>query len=116
MKANQINVQYLGFEVNTRARQYRFAVRQEAGTREFTLSISNEAFSLRRISFQDAPDFCSAKIHRELAAFGNNPPQSLYKVSGEELEEYQRTHAPRQTVRFHRHPVAKNPALEHVER
>jgi hypothetical protein len=107
MKANQVNVQYLGFEVNTRARQYRFAVRQEAGTREFTLSIPNEAFSLRRISFQDAPDFCSAKIHRELAAFGNHPPQSQYKVNEEELEEYQRAHTPRQTARFHRHSVAR---------
>jgi hypothetical protein len=116
MKADQINVQYLGFEVNTQARQYRFAVRQESGTREFTISISNEAFSSRRISFQDAPDFCSAKIHRELAAFANDPPHSQCKVSDQELEEYQRAHAPRHMVRFHRHSVAKNPAVEQVER
>ena len=114
MKA-KVNVQYVGFEANACAREYRFVVRQETGTREFTLSIFNEAFSSRQISFQDAPDFCSAKIHRELAAFANDPPESLYKISEMELEEYQRAHAPRPTNRFHRHSVSKNPAPEHVE-
>jgi hypothetical protein len=117
MKA-KVNVQYVGFEAKPKARQYRFLVHQEAGTREFTLSIYNEAFSSRQISFQDAPDFCSAKIHRELAAFANDPPESQYKISEMELEEYHRAHAPRPTSRFHRHSVAKNPAPApvHVER
>src|SRR5579871_1985272 len=116
MKAKVVNVQYVGFEVDARARLYKFVVQQESGTREFRLSIFNEAFSSRLISFQDAPDFCSAKIHRELAAFANDPPESQYKVSEVELEEYQRAHAPRQTSRFHRHSVAKTPAPEHVGR
>ena len=115
MKA-KVNVQYAGFEAKPRARQYKFLVQQESGTREFTLSIFNEAFSTRIISFQDAPDFCSAKLHRELAAFANDPPESQYKISEAELEEYQRAHAPRTTSRFHRHTVAKNPVPEHVER
>ena len=124
MKAKVINVQYMGFEVSARARLYKFVVNQENGTREFKLSIFNEAFSSRIISFQDAPDFCSAKIHRELAAFANDPQESQYKISEAELEEYQRAHAPRTTSRFHRHSVPKNPAsnvatnaaAEHVER
>ena len=124
MKAKVINVQYMGFEVSARARLYKFVVNQENGTREFKLSIFNEAFSSRIISFQDAPDFCSAKIHRELAAFANDPPESQYKISEAELEEYQRAHAPRTTSRFHRHSVPQNPAsnvatnaaAEHVER
>ncbi len=124
MKAKVVNVQYVGFEVNARARLYKFVVQQESGAREFRLSIFNEAFSSRRISFQDAPDFCSAKIHRELAAFANDPPESQYKISEAELEEYQRAHAPRAASRFHRHSVAKNPAsnpasnpaAEHIER
>ena len=116
MKAKVVNVQYVGFEVSARARLYKFLVQQESGPREFTLSIFNEAFSRRQISFQDAPDFCSAKIHRELAAFENNPPASQYKISEMELEEYQRAHAPRPSSRFHRHSIAKTPATEHVER
>ena len=89
---------------------------QESGVREFNVSIFNAAFSSRLISFQDAPDFCSAKIHRELAAFENNPPESQYKISEAELEDYQRAHAPRPSSRFHRHSVAKSPTAEHVER
>jgi hypothetical protein len=114
MKA-KVNVQYAGFEAKPRARQYKFLVQQESGTREFTLSISNEAFNTRIISFQDAPDFCSAKLHRELATFANDPPESQYKISDAELEEYQRARAPRPTSRFHRHTAAKNPVPEHVE-
>src|ERR1700727_3488456 len=116
MKAKVVNVQYVGFEVSARARLYKFVVNQESGAREFKLSIFNEAFSSRLISFQDAPDFCSAKIHRELAAFENNPPESQYKISEMELEEYQRAHAPRQTRRFHPHSAAQNPAPAHVRR
>jgi hypothetical protein len=116
MKAKVVNVQYVGFEVSARARLYKFVVQQESGMREFKLSIYNEAFSSRQISFQDAPDFCSAKIHRELAAFANDPPESQYKISEAELEEYQRAHAPRPTSRFHRHLGAKSPAAEHVEK
>jgi hypothetical protein len=116
MKAKVVNVQYLGFEVSARAREYKFLVHQENGAREFTLSIFNEAFSTRQISFQDAPDFCSAKIHRELAAFANDPPESQYEVSKMELEEYQRARAPRVTSRFHRHTAVKSPMVEQVER
>ena len=115
MKA-KVSVQYVGFEAKARARQYRFLVCQERGTREFTLSIFNEAFSSRQISFQDAPDFCSAKIHRELAAFANDPPESQYEVNEMELEEYQRAHTPRSTTRFQRHSVAKNPAPDTIGR
>lgn len=105
---SKVNVQYIGFEVKPDARRYRFLVRQEAGTREFTLSIFNEAFTSGQISFQNGPDCCSAKIHRELAAFENDPPVSQYKVSEMELEEYQQAHAPRPTSRLHRHTVMKN--------
>ena len=50
MKARIVNVQYVGFEVNARARLYKFVVHKESGTREFKLSIFNEAFS-SRLSF-----------------------------------------------------------------
>ena len=114
MKSN-VNVQYVGFEVTPKARQYKFLVRQEAGTREFTLSIFNEAFTSRQISFQDAPDCCSMKIHRELAAFEDDPPVAQYKVSEMELEEYQKAHAPRPARRFHRHTAVKPHVPDQVE-
>jgi hypothetical protein len=104
----KISVQYMGFQAKGRARQYTFNVRQESGTREFTLMIQNESFISSRISFQDAPGFCSEKLHRELAAFANNPPRNEYKVSEPELTAYRDAHAPRSFGRFRpRKPAAE---------
>jgi hypothetical protein len=104
----KISVQYVGFRVKARAREYTFQVRQESGTREFTLMILNEAFTSSWISFQDAPGFCSEKLHRELAAFANNPPRTEYNVSELELTQYRDAHAPRSFGRFRpRKPAAE---------
>jgi hypothetical protein len=93
---DNVIVQYLGFEAKALVREYSFHVRQASSeTREFTLTIMNEAFSSRRVRFQDAPDICSARLHRELTAFGNHPPQSHYRISELELDEYRGAHAPR---------------------
>jgi hypothetical protein len=91
-----VNVQYVGFEAKALVREYNFLVRQaSSGTREFTLAIVNEAFSSRRVRYQDAPDICSLKLHRELAAFANQPPQTHYRISELELDEYRGSHAPK---------------------
>ena len=62
-------VQFVGYEVLPLVREYRFTVREsKAETREFTVTISNASFDGRRARFQDAPDICSLRLHRELAA------------------------------------------------
>jgi hypothetical protein len=91
--SDKISVQYVGFEAKASFREYSFVVHQANGSREFTLAIFNEAFSSRRISFQDAPGFCSAKLRRELAIFANDPPQTQYKITELELDEYRNSHA-----------------------
>jgi hypothetical protein len=103
---NKLNVQYVGFEAKARVREYTFLVRQESGTREFTLLILNEAFSSSHISFQDAPGFCSDKLHRELAAFANDPPCTHYEISELELDEYRHSHAPKSASRLHQPKLA----------
>jgi hypothetical protein len=102
------NVQYVGFEAKELVREYNFLVRQVSGTREFSLAIANEAFSSHRISYQDAPDFCSAKLHRELATYANHPPQTQYRISEAELKEYRDSHAPKAARGF----PARTPAKE----
>ncbi len=92
----KINVQYLGFEAKAHVREYSFLVRQGLNeTREFSLTIVNEAFHSRRVRFQDAPEICSLKLHRELGAFANRPPETHYRISEIELEEYRNSHAPK---------------------
>jgi hypothetical protein len=96
-----VNVQYVGFEANALVREYSFLVRQASSeTREFALTIVNEAFSSRRVRYQDGPDICSLKLHRELATFSNHPPQTQYRISEVELDEYRQSHAPKAASGF----------------
>jgi hypothetical protein len=91
-----VNVQYVGFEAKALVREYNFLVRQaSSGTREFAVTIVNEAFISHRLRYQDGPDICSLKLHRELAAFANQPPRTDYRISESELDEYRRSHAPK---------------------
>jgi hypothetical protein len=89
-----VNVQYVGFKAKAFVREYSFIVRRAlAETSEFTLTILNEAFGSRRVRFQDAPEICALRLHRELAVFGNHPPQAHYRISETDLDEYRSSHA-----------------------
>ena len=90
------NVQYVGFKAKALAREYSFIVRRALNEdSEFTVTIGNEAFGPRGVRFQDAPDICSLRLHRELAAFGNHPPQAHYRISETDLDDYRSSHAPK---------------------
>jgi hypothetical protein len=94
--SNAINVQYVGFEVKTKLREYTFRVKEGADEpREYTLTIPNEAFLARRARYQDAPEICSHRLQRELDASTNHPPKSHWTISDVELEEYRVAHSPK---------------------
>jgi len=94
--SDNVSVQYVGFEAKALVREYSFVVRQALNeTREFTLSILNEAFSSRRVRYQDAPDICSLRLRRELATFSNHPPESQYIISELDLDDYRNSHTPK---------------------
>ena len=96
-----VNVQYVGFESKALVREYNFLVRQASSeTREFSITIVNEAFTSRRLSYQDGPNICSLKLHRELAAFANDLPKTHFRISEAELTEYRDAHAPKAARRF----------------
>ncbi len=104
--SKEIMMQFIGFESKPLVREYTFTVREPAAEpREFTLTIANEAFSTHHISFQDAPNICSLKLRRELATFGNNPPETHFHVTDLELEDYRSTHSPRPKGPFARRPT-----------
>jgi hypothetical protein len=94
MSTPHIFVEFVGFESKKLVREYTFTVRE--GTiepREYTLTITNEAFVSRRVRYQDAPDICSHKLHRELAASENHPEATHFRLSDAELEDYRTSHA-----------------------
>lgn len=93
-------VQYVGFVCRPQVREYTFSVREVSQEpRQYTVTIPNDAFNSHRVRFQDAPDICSLKLHRELAASGNHPELSHYDMSDAELEAYRSAHAPRHPTR-----------------
>lgn len=91
-----INVQYVGFEAKTLVREYSFVVRRGLNeTSEFTLTIQNAAFGPAGVRFQDAPEICSMRLHRELAVVGNALTESHFSISEAELDDYRHAHAPK---------------------
>lgn len=86
-------VQYLGFEARSLVREYVFMVREAAEVpREFILTIPNAAYDSHRMRLQDAPDICSLKLQRELAATANRPLATHFDVTDRELEDYRTSH------------------------
>jgi hypothetical protein len=91
--SSNIIVQFVGFQSKSEFREYTFTVREAATEpREYTLSIPNEAFDTHRVRYQDAPDICSHKLHRELAASENHPEKTHFRLSDTELDDYRTTH------------------------
>jgi hypothetical protein len=87
--SENINVQFVGFETKVLVREYTFKVREPAGaSREFTLTIANEAFVSHRARYQDGPGICSLRLHRELAAHENYPSTTAFCVTEEELADF----------------------------
>ena len=109
MTEPRIIVQFVGFEAKNLVREYTFTVREPATEpREYTVTIPNEAFDARRVRYQDAPDICSHKLHRELAASENHPVKSHFRLSDTELADYATTHAHKPL----KYPYAPKPVEE----
>ena len=83
-------VQYVGFQAKALVREYTFAVREvPCDTCNYTLSIENDAFESHRARYQDGPEICSIRLHRELDAHANHPPTTHFCVTDAELAHYQ---------------------------
>jgi hypothetical protein len=75
--------------------EYTFSVREAGEEREFRLNITNEAFVSHRARYQDAPGICSARLHAELSAFSNHPPETKFDITDAELDSYQQSRSPK---------------------
>ena len=98
-----ILVQYLGFESKNLVREYAFAVLDGAAAPlHYALTIANDAFDSHRARYQDAPEICSLRLHRELEAHANHPPTMTFCISDKELAIFQEAHAPAAVRNFHK--------------
>ena len=107
--SDSLIVQFVGYDVRPLARAYTFTVREpKSEPREFTLTISNTAFDGRRARFQDAPDICSLRLRRELAADANHPANTHFQITDQELDDYRGHHSPKASQSPYKKKVAED--------
>jgi hypothetical protein len=91
-----IVLQYVGFESKGAVREYVFTLRGTDGTySEYFVTIANDAFVAHRVRYQDAPEICSLRLHREFATRTDHPPSTRFSVTDAELADYMNAHAPK---------------------
>ena len=94
--SDTVVLQYVGFENRGAVREYAFILRGSAGTStEYFVTIANAAFVAHRVRYQDGPDICSLRLHREFADRADHPPSTRFSVTDAELAEYTNAHAPK---------------------
>lgn len=104
--ATHFSLEYVGFTAGDLAREYNFIVRSLSGELgEYIVSIGNEAFVSRRARYQDGPDICSIRLHRELTSSADSSPAGRLCVTDSDLLDYHESHAPKSAKRL---PLPKN--------
>ena len=94
--SDAVVLQYVGFENKGAVREYTFTVRGTGGaSSEYFVTIANDAFVTHRVRYQDAPDICSLRLHREFAGQTGHPPSTRFCVTDAELADYKAAHTPK---------------------
>ena len=96
-------MEYVGFKSTTQGREYAFHVRfSSEDSRDYTVTIACEAFTTRRVSYQDGPNVCSSRLKRELTANPGVPTGTSFLIDQKELDDHklrQTTEAPKRPYR-----------------
>lgn len=89
-------IQYCGFQAQPYGRDYAYRVIGGASERrEFTLTISNQAFADKRLPYQAAADVCYQTLQKALDLETlEQPLSSNLTLSYRDLDEYLEKHRP----------------------
>ena len=94
-------MEYAGFKSTPQGREYAFRVRfSPEDSRDFTVTIRNEAFSSRRVSFQDGPSVCSSRLKREITANPEVPHGTSFLIDQLEINAHDEDHAAKSPKRM----------------
>ena len=94
--SDAVVLQYVGFESKGAVREYAFTLRGADGaSSEYFVTIANAAFLAHRVRYQDAPDICFLRLHREFAIRTDHPPSTRFSVTDAELADYKDAHTPK---------------------
>jgi hypothetical protein len=91
-----IQIQYLGFQLRPRGREYLYrVVDPKSENRDFAFTIPNQAFAEKRVLYQDAAGLCYQKLRKELDLETAEQPLPRHAtLSDTELNEYVEKHRP----------------------
>ena len=94
--SDAVVLQYVGFESKGAVREYAFTLRGiDGASSEYFVTIAHDAFVAHRVRYQDAPDICSLRLHREFATRTDHPPSTRFSVTDAELADYKDAHTPK---------------------
>jgi len=86
--AETILMEYMGFKSTAEGREYAFHVRfSREDSRDYTVTVATEAFSSRRVSYQDAPNVCSSRLKRELTATPDLVDGTSFLIDAQDMDE-----------------------------
>ena len=87
---------YVGFATKGAEREYTFTLLGSCGeSAEYFVAIASAAFLAHRVRYQDAPDICSLRLHREFAGQISHPPSTRFSITDAELADYKDSHTPK---------------------
>jgi hypothetical protein len=91
-----VQIQYRGFKTTSRGRDYLYVViNAKSEKREFTFTVSNQAFVEKRVTYQDAAGLCYQKLQTALGLEVSERPLPVHStLSNLELDEYRQKHHP----------------------
>lgn len=102
-------IQYVGFDIAPSSRIYSFHVIDAPyQARDFTVKVLSEAFRPDRLSLQDGPGICYARLAQELQ--GQTPESradACLSIGERDISDYLEQHHPKK-------PPAKRKKEEHV--
>ena len=94
--SDAVVLQYVGFQTKGAVREYAFALRGTNGeSTEYFVTIANAAFVEHRVRYQDGPDVCSLRLHREFTTQADHPPSTCFSITHAELADYKEAHTPK---------------------
>jgi hypothetical protein len=103
VKMSGISMEYMGFTSTTRGREYAFHVRFSADdSRDYIVTVALEAFTSRRVSYQDGPNISSSRLKRELTANPNAPTGSSFLIDENEFSDHKVLDLPKVPYRHER--------------
>ena len=90
-------IQYVGFDTSAKSRIYSFHVIDVPHqAREFTVKLQSEAFRPDRLSLQDGPGICYARLAQELrAGTFETPSDACLNVAERDIDAYIEQHHPK---------------------